>query len=153
MRKQSLTAVAAAAVCLVLVSCNKEIKPDKKGCFLVQNEKLIELPAVTLETAFTAEGFALNYFSGEPGATVRTGDYIILNGEYKPYALNAYKSRSGYYEQDSSKGSASNAITVGPMKGEKEMSKVRFTSSLPVGVYLLECQQGKASVGFPFRIE
>jgi hypothetical protein len=153
MRKQSLTAAAAAAVCLVLASCNKEIKPDKKGCFLVQNEKLIELPAVTLETAFTAEGFALNYFSGEPGATVRTGDYIILNGEYKPYALNAYKNRSGYYEQDSSKGSASNAITVGPMKGEKEMSKVRFTSSLPVGVYLLECQQGKASVGFPFRIE
>ena len=153
MRTKSLPAVAAAATFLVLASCNKEIKPGKKGCFLVQNEKLVEITAVTPETQFTAEGFALNYFNGDVTATVRTGDYLILYGDYKPNALNAYQSKSGYYEQDSAKGSASNAITVGPMKGEKEMLKVRFTSSLPVGVYLLECQQGKASVGFPFRID
>jgi hypothetical protein len=153
MRKQALTVAAAAAVCLVLASCNKEIKPDKKGGFLVQSQKLVEITPVTPETQFTPEGFALNYFNGDVTVTVRTGDYLILHGDYKPNALNAYQLKSGYYEQDSSKGSASNAITVGPMKGEKEMLKVSFTSSLPVGVYLLECQQGKASVGFPFRIE
>ena len=153
MRKQALIVVTVAAVCLALASCNREIKPDKKGGFVVQNKKLVEITPVTPDTQFTAEGFALNYFNGDVTAAVRTGDYLILYGDYKPYALNAYQMKSGYYEQDSSKGSASNAITVGPLKGEKEMLKVTFTSTLPVGVYLLECQQGKASVGFPFRIE
>ncbi len=153
MRRQSLTLVAVAVATVMFASCSREIKPDKTGCFLVQNEKLIELQAVNLETEFTPEGFAINFFKGEPSVTVRTGDYLILNGDYKPYALNPYARRGPRFEQDSSKGSASNAITVGPMKGEKSMLKVRFTNSLPVGVYLLECQEGKATVGFPFRIE
>lgn len=153
MRRQSLTLVVMTVAAVMVASCSREIKPDKKGCFMVQDEKLVEMQAVLLETEFTPEGFALNYFKGEPSATVRTGDYLILNGDYKPYALNPYTRRGPRFEQDSSKGSASNAITVGPMKGEKSMLKVRFTSSLPVGVYLLECQEGNATVGFPFRIE
>jgi hypothetical protein len=153
MRKISLTLLAAASVCLVLASCNREIKPSKKGCFIVSNKKLVEIAAVNVETVFTPEGFALNYFNGEPNAYLHTDDYIILYGDYKPTALTAYKLESGYYQEDSSKPSASDAITVGPMKGETEMFKVRFTRSLPMGVYLLECQQGKASVGFPFRVE
>ncbi len=153
MRQTPPTLVAIAGICLALVACNKEIKPDKKGGFLVQSEKLIEIAAVNLETQFTPEGFALNYFSGDVTVSVRQGDYLILYGDYKPYALNAYVQKSGYFEQDSSKAAASDAITSGPMKGETEMLKIRFTKPLPPGVWLLECQQGKATVGFPFRIE
>jgi hypothetical protein len=153
MHKISLTLLAAASVCLVLASCHREIKPSKKGCFIVSGTKLVEVEAVNVETVFTAEGFALNYFNGEPKAYVHTGDYIILYGDYKPTGLTAYKLESGYYQQDSSKPSASDAITVGPMKGETEMFKVRFTSSLPSGVYLLECQHGKGAVGFPFWVD
>ena len=153
MRKSPPALVAFAAVCLVLTACNKEPKPQNKGGFLVRNEKLIEIPAVALETQFTAEGFALNYFNGDVNEGVRGGDYLILYGDYKPYALNLYQQKSGYYEQDTSKGAATDAITVGPMKGEKEMFKCRLTKPLPAGIYLLECTQGKATVGFPFRIE
>ena len=153
MRKSPPAFVVFAAVCLVLVACNKEPKPDKKGGFVVRNEKLIEIPAVTLETQFTAEGFALNYFNGDVNETVRAGDYLILYGDYKPNALNFYQQKSGYYEQDTSKGPTTDAITVGPMKGEKEMFKCRLTKPLPPGVYLLECTQGKASVGFPYHIQ
>ena len=64
-----------------------------------------------------------------------------------------YQQKSGYFEQDTSKGAATDAITVGPMKGEKEMFKCRLTKPVPPGVYLLECTQGKATVGFPFRVE
>jgi hypothetical protein len=153
MRKTSLTLLAAAGVCLALASCNKEIKPSTKGCFVVSNSKLVEIKAVNLETVFTPEGFALNYFNGEPSVYVRTGDYIILYGDYKPTALKPYKLENGYYQEDSAKPAASDAITVGPMKGESEMFKVRFTRDLPSGVYLLECQKGNGSVGFPFRID
>ncbi|MDD5562649.1 MAG: hypothetical protein PHQ91_02965 [Thermoanaerobaculaceae bacterium] len=153
MRTHPLTLVALATLCTAVAACNHEPKPDHKGGFMVQGEKVIELPAVSVETQFTPEGFALNYFNGEPTATVRPGDYLILYGDYKPNALTAYKQGAGYYEQDSSKPSASDAITVGPMKGETEMFKVRFTKPLPAGIYLLECTLGKGSVGFPFRIE
>ena len=153
MRKNPLTLVALAAVCVAVAACNREPKPDHKGGFIVEGEKVTEIPAVNIETQFTPEGFALNYFNGEPTATVRTGDYLILYGDYTPNALTPYKRGAGYYEQDSSKPEASNAITVGPMKGETQMFKVRFTKPLPAGVYLLECTAGKGSVGFPFRIE
>lgn len=153
MRTFPRSLVATAAICLALVACSKEPKPDKKGGFLVRGEKLMEIQPVTLETQFTPEGFALNYFNGDVTASLRAGDYIILNGDYKPYALNVYQQKSGYWEQDTSKGAATDAITVGPVKGEKEMSKCRLTKPLPSAVYLLECTQGKATVGFPFRVE
>ncbi len=153
MRKISLTILAATGVCLVLASCNREIKPSKKGCFIVSNKKLVEIPAVNIETVFTPEGFALNYFNGEVNTPLRSDDYIILYGDYKPTALMPYKFENGYFQQDSAKPAASDAITVGPMKGESDMFKVRFTRSLPGGVFLLECQHGQASVGFPFRVE
>jgi hypothetical protein len=153
MRKISLTLLAAAGACVVLASCNREIKPKTKGCFIVSGKKLVEIAAVNMETVFTPEGFALNYFNGEPSAYLRTGDYIILYGDYKPTALKPYKLENGYYQEDSGKPAASDAITVGPMKGETDMFKIRFTRDLPSGVYLLECQQGNASVGFPFRVD
>jgi len=153
MRQIPPALIAIAGICVAVAACNKEIKPDKKGGFLVQNEKLVEIPGVSLETQFTPEGFALNYFSGDVSVSVRSGDYLILYGDYKPYALNVYLQKSGYFEQDTSKGAASDAITSGPMKGEKEMFKIRFTKPLAPGIYLLECQQGKGTVGFPFRID
>ncbi len=153
MRKIAFAMLAVAGVLLVLASCNREIKPSKKGCFVVSDKKLIEIPAVTIETVFTPEGFALNYFNGEVNVPLRTNDYIILYGDYKPTALKPYRFENGYYQEDSSKPAASDAITVGPLKGETDMFKVRFTTSLPMGVYLLECQHGQASVGFPFRVE
>jgi len=153
MRRNSLTLMAVATVCLTLASCSKEIKPSKKGGFLVSSNKLIELPVVAVETAFTPEGFALNYFNGEPAGTLRTDDYLILYGDYKPSALTPYRQASGYFEQDSAKPVATDAMTVGPMKGEKEMFKCQLIKPVPAGVYLLECQSGGTSVGFPFRIE
>jgi len=153
MRKIALTFVAVAGVCLALASCSREIKPSTKGCFLVKSKKLIELPAVTLETVFTPEGFALNYFNGELAATARTEDYIILYGDYKPTSLKVYRDQGGYYQEDSSKPAASDAIAVGPMKGEEQMFKCRFTKPLSPGVYLLECQSGKSTVGFPFAVD
>ena len=153
MRKIPFTLVAVATVCLAFVSCSRELKPSKKGGYLVSNKKLIEVPAVPVETAFTPEGFALNYFNGEPGGILRTDDYLILYGDYKPKALTPYRRASGYFEQDSSKPAATDAMTIGPMKGEDEMFKCRFTKPVPPGVYLLECQAGDASVGFPFRVE
>ena len=153
MRTHPMTLVALAVLCMTGAACSHEPKPDHKGVFVVQGEKVIEIPAVNVETQFTTEGFALNYFKGEPAATVRTGDYLILYGDYKPYALTPYKVTTGRYEEDSSKPAASDAITVGPMKGETQMFKVRFTKPLAAGIYLLECTQGKGSTGFPFRIE
>jgi len=153
MRKSSFTLMAVVAVCLAVVSCSKEIKPSKKGGFLVSNKKLVELPAVTLETAFTPEGFALNYFNGEPGGILRTGDYVILYGDYKPTALTPYKRASGYFEQDTAKPAATDAMTVGPLKGEDEMFKCQLVKPVPPGAYVLECQSGNTTVGFPFTVD
>ncbi|OFV83040.1 MAG: hypothetical protein A2Y78_01135 [Acidobacteria bacterium RBG_13_68_16] len=153
MRKIPFTLVAVATVCLTVVSCSREPKPGKKGGYLVSNKKLIEVPAVPVETAFTPEGFALNYFNGEPAGILRSGDYLILYGDYKPTALTPFRRASGYFEQDSAKPSATDAMTVGPMKGEDEMFKCQLVKPVPPGVYLLECQAGSATVGFPFRVE
>jgi hypothetical protein len=153
MRRPFLTLLAVGGACLALASCNKEIKPSTKWCFVVSDKKLTEIAPVSMETVFTPEGFALNYFNGEPSVYVRGDDYLILYGDYKPTALKPYRLENGYYQEDSSKPSASDAITVGPMKGETEMFKVRLTRSLPAGVYLLECQHGKGTVGFPFRVD
>jgi len=153
MRKIPFTLVAVATVCLAVVSCSREPKPGKKGAYLVSNKKLIEVPAVPVETAFTPEGFALNYFNGEPAGILRSGDYLILYGDYKPTALTPYRRASGYFEQDTAKPAATDAMTVGPLKGEDEMFKCQLVKPVPPGVYLLECQAGNATVGFPFRVE
>jgi len=153
MRKVPFTLVAVATVCLAFVSCSRELKPSKKGGFLVSNKKLVEIAAVALETAFTPEGFALNYFNGEPAGIMRSGDYLILYGDYKPTALTPYKRASGYFEQDTAKPAATDAMTVGPMKGEDEMFKCQLVKPVTPGVYVLECQSGNTTVGFPFRVE
>jgi hypothetical protein len=153
MRKIPLTLAAVATACLALASCSKEVKPDKKGAFIVSNKKLIELPAVSVETTTTAEGFFYNYFQGEPAAILRGDDYIILYGDYKPTALNPYKRGPGYFEQDSSKPTATDSMTIQPMAGKKDRFKCRLTKTVAAGVYLLECQVGNGSVGFPFSIE
>jgi hypothetical protein len=153
MRRIFVTLVAMAAVCLAVVSCSREPKPSKKGGYLVSNKKLVEVPAVPVETAFTPEGFALNYFNGEPAGIMRSGDYLILYGDYKPTALTPYKRASGYFEQDTAKPTATDAMTIGPMKGEDEMFKCQLVKPVAPGVYLLECQAGNATVGFPFRVE
>jgi hypothetical protein len=153
MRKFSLTLAALAALCVVLVGCSKEVKPDKKGCFIVSGKKLTEIVAVPVETTTTADGFFFNYFQGEPSATLRSDDYIILYGDYKPTALNPYKRSSGYFEQDSGKPTATDAMTIQPMPGEKDMFKCRLVKSVAPGVYVLECQAGNASIGFPFWVE
>jgi hypothetical protein len=153
MRKIPLTLAVVATACLALASCSKEIKPNKKGAFIVSNKKLIELPAVAVETTTTSDGFFYNYFQGEPEATLRGDDYIILYGDYKPTALNPYKRGPGYFEQDSAKPTATDSMTIQPMAGKKDMFKCRLTKPVAAGVYLLECQAGNASVGFPFRIE
>jgi hypothetical protein len=44
-------------------------------------------------------------------------------------------------------------MTIQPMAGKKDMFKCRLTKTVAAGVYLLECQVGNGSVGFPFSIE
>jgi hypothetical protein len=153
MRKIPVPLAALAVVCVALVACSREVKPDKKGCFIVSGKKLTELGAVQVETTTTPDGFFYNYFQGEPSAILRSDDYIILYGDYKPTALNPYKRGPGYFEQDPAKPTATDAMTIQPMAGKKDMFKCKLVRSVPSGVYLLECQSGNGSVGFPFRIE
>jgi len=153
MLKKALTLVLAAGACLSLLSCSKEIKPDKKGGWVVLGEKLTELPGIMVDQDFTPEGFAVNYFTGDPTVSLNTANfYFILYGDYKPFDLKVFVHRKDRYVEDTTKGAITQGLEVGLMKGEKEMYKVRITKPLPAGIYVLEAQQGTRTISFPFNI-
>lgn len=153
MGKKVLALVAAVGACLSLASCSKEIKPAKKGGWVVQGNKIVELPAIMVDQEFTPEGFAINTFTTDPAVTVENGKYyFILYGNYKPYDLKVYIHRKGRYIEDTGKGAITDGLEVGLMKGETEMYKVKMIKPLPAGIYALEAQQGTNTMSFPFNL-
>lgn len=153
MVKKALALVVVVGACLCLAACTKEIKPEKKGGWVVQAGKLIEMPGMMVDQEFTPEGFAVNTFAGDPTVTVENSKYyFILYGNYKPYDLKVYIHRKGRYIEDTGKGAITEGLEVGLMKGETEMYKVRMNKPLPAGIYVLEAQQGTNTVSFPFNL-
>jgi hypothetical protein len=153
MVKKALTLAVAIGVSLSLASCSKEIKPEKKGGWVVQDGKLAAMPAIIVDQDFTPEGFAVNYFTTDPTVTVTTSHfYFILYGDYKPYDLKEFIYRKKRYTQNSSKPPITEGLEVSLMKGETQMYKVQITRPLPEGVYVLEARQGPNTVSFPFNI-
>ena len=153
MLRKTLTLVVAIGACLPLASCSKELKPEKKGGWVVQAGKLVEMPGIMVDQEFTPEGFAINYFTGDPTVSVDNGKYsFILYGNYKPFDLKVFIHRKGRYIEDTTKGAITDGLEVGLMKGETEMFKVRMNKPLPAGIYVLEAQQGTNTVSFPFNL-
>lgn len=153
MSKKVPTMLALLALALFVTACNKEVKPSKKGVFIISGEKLIECAAVFVEADSTPEGFALNYFTSEPKAKVTPGAFhIILYGDYKPFSLRAFTVRNGRFEEDTSRGNMTDLLKVGGINGEKEMVRCRFTKELQPGTYVLDVEQGTTTLRFPFQV-
>jgi hypothetical protein len=152
MPRRALT-LTASILCLVVLSCLTEIKPKKKGGWLIQAGKLIEMPGIIVDQEFTPEGFAINTFTGDPTVTVENFKYyFVLYGNYKPYDLKVYVHRKGRYIEDTSTGAITQGLEVGLMKDESEMYKCRMNKPLPAGIYALEAQQGTNTISFPFNV-
>lgn len=152
MARKSLHLLALVCVAVLFSSCNKELKPDRKGVFIAAGGKLMELKSVAVDSDFTPEGFAITYFTTEP-PKVKLGDfYFILYGDYQVSDLKAYALRGNRWEIDTSKSGLNATIETLGMKGEKEMQKCRFTKQLDLGTYALEAQQGGATLYFAFTV-
>lgn len=153
MAKRSLTLLAAFGVALALASCSRELKPDKKGVWLASGGRLIQAAAASIETEFTPEGFATDYFTGEPTLTLKSGDYFILYGDYAPYALRAFKKRGARYEEDASKGSLTDGVQKSQFRGEKEMYHCKMTKPLAAGIYVLDIEHAGAKIAIAFQVQ
>lgn len=154
MREKAVVVLVAVALCCGLASCHREPKPDHKGVFAINGDKVIELKPVTLETDFTDEGFAVRYFAVEPTVAVKgAGSYFILYGNYSPIDLLAFKRNGERYEQDTSKGDLRATLKSGGMSGEPEMHKVTLTKPLGFGNFVLEVEQGGQTIDYVFRVE
>jgi hypothetical protein len=152
MARKSLHLLALVCVAVLFSSCNKELKPDRKGVFIAAGGKLMELKTVAVDSDFTPEGFAITYFTAEP-PKVKLGDfYFILYGDYQVSDLKTYALRGNRWEIDTSKSGLNATIETLGMKGEKEMQKCRFTKQLDLGTYALEAQQGGATLYFAFTV-
>ena len=152
MAHKSLHLLALACIAVLLSSCSKELKPDRKGVFIAAGGKLMELKTVALDSDFTPEGFTIPFFTTEP-PKVKLGDfYFILYGDYQVSDLKGFVQRGTRYEIDSSKAGLNQTIETLGMKGEKEMQKCRFTKQLDLGTYVLEAQQGGGTLYFAFTV-
>ena len=154
MGKQARTLAAVAGVCLFLASCSKELKPEQRGVFAVTGGRLFEVQPAVLDSDFTAEGFTIPYFVGDPAVTARSSDlYFILYGDYKVLDIKAFQRRGERFEIDTSRSNLADTMETLGMKGEPEMVKGRFTKPLSVGTYVLDVQQAGDTLHFPFRAE
>jgi hypothetical protein len=153
MAKRSLTLLAAFGVALAFASCSRELKPDKKGIWLASGGRLIPAPAAAMETEFTAEGFATDYFTAEPTLTLKTGDYFILYGDYAPFALRVFKRHGSRYEEDTSKGSLTDVLQKSQFRGEKEMYHCKMTKPLGAGTYVLDLEHAGAKMAVAFQVQ
>ena len=142
----------AVLVALAATSCSQEIKPDRKGVWAVNHGALIELKAVAIDTEWTDEGFAIPYFTGD-SPTLKEGDYyFILYGQYQVVDLKAFKRGRDRWEIDTEVTGLNTQLETLGMKGEPEMTIARFTKMLHHGVFVLEAQQGGATLSFPFTV-
>jgi hypothetical protein len=152
MTRKSSSLLALLCVGVLLVSCSKELKPDRKGVFIASGGKLMELKTVSIDSEFTPEGFAITYFSTEP-PKVKLGDfYFILYGDYQVSDLKGYVQKGNRWEIDTSKTGLNTTIETIGMKGEPNMQKCRFTKPLDLGTYALEAQQNGATLYFAFTV-
>lgn len=153
MRRNVSVVCAVLVLAAALVGCEKEIKPDKPGAFVVAGKKLIEWPPVTMQDEFTSEGFMVSYFLEDPPVTVRVRDsYFIFNGDYKPHKLRQFVKSEGRWVEDSSRPVGSDFLQVGPLKGETQMLKGKILKEMKTGVYVLDAQAGGRQASFAFRI-
>lgn len=154
MRRNVSVVCAVLALAAALVGCDKEIKPDKPGAFVVTGKKLIEWPPVAMQDEFTAEGFMVSYFLEDPTVTFKARDsYFIFNGDYKPYKLRQFVKSEGRWAEDSSRPVGNDVLQVGPLKGEKQMLKGMIIKEMKTGVYVLDAQRGNGQQeSFVFRI-
>ena len=155
MDKRASAVLLVAALCLGLAACKHEPKPDKDGVFMVVAGNLLELPEVSIDQEFTEEGFAINFFSGDPKIGVRTGDfYFIFSGDYQPYGLRAFVRVGMRWEQDSGQTDLTSNLRVGGMEDEKKMHKGTLTKPLKAGTYIIDVQRQNGRIqAFAFVIE
>jgi hypothetical protein len=145
-----LAVIALAAV--AAASCNREIKPSKKGVYVVSRDQLSVLAPVALDIEFTEEGFARTYFTTEPKVAVNGSKfYFILYGNYKPFELKKFSIVDNRYEEDPTAGTFD--LTTKGMEGEREMFQARSMRSLLVGTYILSVTQDDATLHYTFRAE
>ncbi|HNX48758.1 MAG TPA: hypothetical protein PLS53_02585 [Thermoanaerobaculaceae bacterium] len=154
MRRNMSVVCAVLALAAALVGCDKEVKPDKPGAFVVAGKKLIDWPPVAMQDEFTPEGFMISYFLEDPTATVRWRDsYFIFNGDYKPFKLRQFVKSEGRWVEDSSRPVGDDVLQVGPLKGETKMFKGKLLKEMKTGVYVLDVKLGNGQQqSFAFRI-
>jgi hypothetical protein len=154
MRRNVSVVCVVLALVAALVGCEKEIKPDKPGAFVVASKKLIEWPPVAMQDEFTPEGFMVSYFLDDPTVTVRPRDsYFIFNGDYRPYKLRQFVKSEGRWVEDSSRPVGNDVLQAGPLKGETQMVKGKIIKEMKSGVYVLDAQRGNGrQESFVFRI-
>jgi hypothetical protein len=138
---------------LLTVACSKELKPTKHGVYVVSGETLTELVPLNIDTDFTPEGFAVNYFSANPALTLKNTDYFILYGDYKPYGVRVFLRGINRWEEDGSKGEITGLFEESGYRGEKQMYRSRLRKPLPAGTYVLDVVKGGAYVRFSFIVE
>jgi len=152
MTRKSLHLLALVCAAVLVSSCDKELKPDRKGVFIASGGKLMELKSIALDSDFTPEGFTISYFATEPPSVKQSDFYFILYGEYQVSDLKGFARRGTRWEIDSSQSGLNQTIETLGMKGEPEMQKCRFTKPLELGTYVLEAQQGGATLSFAFTV-
>jgi hypothetical protein len=152
LKKPVVLLVVIVLAAVAATSCNREIKPSKKGVFVVSRDQLFELMPVALDTEFTEEGFARTYFTDEPKVAVNGSKfYFILYGNYKPFELKKFSIIDNRYEEDVISGGFE--IATKGMEGEREMFRALSMAPLPVGTYMLSVTQDDATLHYTFRAE
>jgi hypothetical protein len=141
------------ALCVTLVGCSKEIKPSKTGAYIVQGEKLTELPLFVVDEELSGEGFTSYFFIDEPKVKVAPGDfYFILYGDMTPQGIRRFAQKGGHYELDNSKPLPSDAFNVALMKDETKMYKCRVSKELAVGTYVIDMKRPNGVVSVAFTL-
>jgi hypothetical protein len=153
MLKKPVVLLAVIALATVAAaSCNRELKPNKKGVYVVSRDQLSELTPVALDTEFTEEGFARTFFTTEPKVAVNGSKfYFILYGNYKPFELKKFSIIGDRYEEDVAADTFD--IATKGMEGEREMFRALSMKALPVGTFMLSVTQGDATLHYTFRAE
>ena len=155
MRKTIVLATALVLAAGSLASCNNEPKPKTEGVFQVVATKVTELQPTILDKDFTAEGFMITYFTGEPRVSFKPGDfYLIFNGDYSSFNLRQFSLHGTRFEDDTSRvADVAQALQVGQIAGEKTMRKAKINKELRAGTYVLDAQGPKGPVAFAFTIQ
>lgn len=154
MRRNFVLVCSVLVVAAVLVGCDKEVKPDKPGVFVVTGKTLTQWQPVAMQEDFTPEGFLISYFYEDPTIVFKAREsHMIFSGDYKPFGMRQFVKSEGRWVEDSSKPVGRDVFEVGQMKGEKEMFKGKVVKEMKPGVYVLDVQRGNGKQqSFAFRV-